>query len=134
MSQEKRLEKIEKDKLPLLYRVLLKVPFPAINTSVTIPSGIFWAMIVPVFIILELFLNLYLLLAFSFPINILLVFVFPVVLFVIFIRITMDRFINWWNSAVVGGYTPREIRKVLEEYLALRKDKNKKDASDRKTT
>jgi hypothetical protein len=127
MSKEKRLERIDRKKLPLFYKVILKLPFPTISTPINIPSGIFWAMIAPIFIILEFFLNIYLLIGFSFPINILLVCIFPVAFLVIFIRATMNRFIDWWNSAVVGGYVQREIKKVLEEYMALRKDKDKKD-------
>jgi hypothetical protein len=124
MEQEK-LEKIDREKLPLFYRLLLKVPIPSISTSIDISSGIFWAVIFPIFLFLDFFLNIYFLVGFSFPINIFLVCVVPVAILVIFVRVTIDRFINWWNSAVVGGYTQRELKKVLQEYLALRENKDK---------
>lgn len=126
MEQEK-FEKIDREKLPLFYRLLLKVPIPSIGTSIDIPSGIFWAVILPIFLTLDFFLNIYFLIGFSFPINIFLMCVVPVAILLIFVRVTIDRFINWWNSGVVGGYTQRELKKVLQEYLALRenKDKNK---------
>jgi hypothetical protein len=124
MEQEK-FEKIDREKLPLFYRLLLKVPIPSINTTIDISSGIFWAVIFPIFLFLDFFLNIYFLIGFSFPINIFLVCVVPVAILVIFVRVTIDRFINWWNSAVVGGYTQRELKKVLQEYLALRENKDK---------
>jgi hypothetical protein len=124
MEQEK-FAKIDREKLPLFYRLLLKVPIPSISTSIDISSGIFWAVIFPIFLFLDFFLNIYFLVGFSFPINIFLVCVVPVAILVIFVRVTIDRFINWWNSAVVGGYTQRELKKVLQEYLALRENKDK---------
>jgi hypothetical protein len=128
MSQENRIERIDRKRLPLFYRLVLKIPVPAIITSVNIPSGIFWAIIFPIFIFLDFFLNIYFLIAFSFPDNVIMFCVVPVVILLIFVRLTADRFIDWWNSAVVGGYTPRELREVLEEYGALRKRKSKKPA------
>jgi hypothetical protein len=101
------------------------VPIPSISTTIDISSGIFWAVIFPIFLFLDFFLNIYFLIGFSFPINIFLVCVVPVAILVIFVRVTIDRFINWWNSAVVGGYTQRELKKVLQEYLALRENKDK---------
>src|SRR5271157_5486910 len=86
MGQERKLEKIDRKKLPLFYKIILKLPFPAISDSINIPSGIFWAIIVPIFM-----------------------------------------FIDWWNSAVVGGYVQREVKKVLEEYMAMRGSKDKKE-------
>lgn len=124
MEREK-FEKIDREKLPLFYRLLLKVPIPSISTLIDIPSGIFWAIIFPIFLFLDFFLNIYFLIGFSFPINIFLVCVVPVAILAIFVRVTIDRFINWWNSAVVGGYTQRELKKVLQEYLALRENKDK---------
>jgi hypothetical protein len=124
MEQEK-FEKIDREKLPLFYRLLLKVPIPSISITIDISSGIFWAVIFPIFLFLDFFLNIYFLIGFSFPINIFLVCVVPVAILVIFVRVTIDRFINWWNSAVVGGYTQRELKKVLQEYLALRENKDK---------
>jgi hypothetical protein len=124
MEQEK-FEKIDRERLPLFYRLLLKVPIPSISITIDISSGIFWAVIFPIFLFLDFFLNIYFLIGFSFPINIFLVCVVPVAILVIFVRVTIDRFINWWNSAVVGGYTQRELKKVLQEYLALRENKDK---------
>jgi hypothetical protein len=129
MSQEKKFQRIDREKLPLFYRFIMKIPIPAISTSIDIPSGIFYAIIFPIFVFLDFFLNIYFLIGFSFPINIFLVCVVPVVILVIFVRVTADRFINWWNSCVVGGYAQRDVKEVLKEYLALRENKAKEETT-----
>ena len=123
MSTEKRLERIDRKRLPLFYRLVLKIPMPAVFTSVNIPAGIFWAIIVPIFIFLDIFADMYLLLALSFPTNVVMVCAVPIATLLIFVRLNADRFIDWWNSAVVGGYTQRELKQVLTEYMALREQK-----------
>ena len=125
MSQDGKLQRIDRDKLPLFYRLILRIPIPTISTSVDIPSGIFYAIILPIFLFMDFFLNIYFLIVFSFPVNIVLFCVVPVAILVIFIRLTADRFINLWNSSVVGGFAQREIKEVLKEYLALRENKGK---------
>jgi len=129
MSQEKKLQRIDREKLPLFYRLILKIPIPTISTFIDIPSGIFYVIILPIFIFLEFLLNIYFLIGFSFPINIFLVCVVPVVVLAIFVRLTADRFISWWNSAVVGGYVQRDVREVLKEYLDLQEDKPKTETT-----
>jgi hypothetical protein len=125
MGQEEKLQKIDRDKLPLLYRLILKIPMPAISSSVDIPSGIFYAIILPIFLFLDFFLNIYFLISFSFPVNVLLFLAIPFATLMVFIRVNADRFINLWNSSVVGGFTPREVKEVLKEYLAMRGNKPK---------
>jgi hypothetical protein len=130
MSQERKLEKIDRNKLPLFYRFILKIPLPAINMSLNVPNGIFWAIILPIFVFLDFFVNIYFLIAFSFPVNIILFCVVPVAILVVFIRVTVDRFINLWNS-MLGGYAQRETEEILKEYLALRKNNDKKKTTSR---
>jgi len=130
MSQDGKLQRIDRDKLPLFYRLILKIPIPPISTSVNIPSGIFYAIILPIFIFLDFFLNIYFLISFSFPVNIILFCVVPVAILVIFIRVTAERFINLWNSSVVGSFAQREIKEVLKEYLALRKNNGKEETTN----
>jgi hypothetical protein len=129
MSQEKKLQKIDREKLPLFYRFILKIRIPAISTSIDIPSGIFYTIILPIFVFLDFLLNIYFLIDFSFPINIFLVCVVPVVILAIFVRVTANRFVNWWNSSVVGGYVQRDVKEVLKEYLALQENKAKEETT-----
>jgi|SRR5271157_625322 len=125
MSQDNRLEKIDRKKLPFIYKVILKLPFPETSKSINVPSGIFWAIIVPIAMILDFYVNIYFIVKLSFPINVIMICTVPFAILVIFVRATADRFINWWNSAVAGGYVQREIENVLDEYLAARENKQK---------
>ncbi|MDI6806116.1 MAG: hypothetical protein QMD20_05595 [Candidatus Bathyarchaeia archaeon] len=124
MSEEK-LKKIDKNKLPFFYRLILKIP--GANYIESVSSGIFWALIVPIFLVLEFFLNLFLLLLFPFPINIALASITPVAILIIFVRISLERFINWWNLNVGESSFEWNIKETMQEYLAMLKEKEQNE-------
>jgi hypothetical protein len=124
MSEEK-LKKIDKNKLPFFYRLILKVP--GANLIGSSSSGIFWAIIVPIFLVLEFFLNLFLLLYFPFPINIVLTSIIPVVILIVFVRISLERFINWWDLNVGESSFKWNVEETMQEYLAIL---NKKEENE----
>jgi hypothetical protein len=124
MSEEK-LKKIDKNKLPFFYRLILKVP--GANLIGSSSSGIFWAIIVPIFLVLEFFLNLFLLLYFPFPINIVLTSIIPVAILIVFVRISLERFINWWNLNVGESSFKWNVEETMQEYLAIL---NKKEENE----
>jgi hypothetical protein len=121
---EGKLKKIDRDKLPLFYRLVLKIPG---TDSLGNFGGIFWSIIVPIFLILEFFLNIFLLLFFPFPINVVLTSSIPVAVFIIFIRINIERFINWWNATVEKSSLEWNPEKTMQEYLSLLEKKKKKN-------
>ncbi|MGB9740993.1 hypothetical protein C0195_01175 [Candidatus Bathyarchaeota archaeon] len=118
------LNEIDKTKLPLFYRLILKVP--GVDFLVSSSSGIFWAIIVPIFLILEFFLNFMLLILFPFPINIFLASIIPVAILLVCVRISLERFINWWNLNV-GNNFKWDVEQSMQEYLTLLKKKEGKD-------
>jgi hypothetical protein len=122
MSKED-LNEIDKSKLPFFYRLIMKVP--GVDFLVSSSSGIFWAIIVPIFLIFEFFLNFMLLVLFPFPINILLASIIPGVILLIFVRISLERFINWWNLNV-GSNFKWDVEQSMQEYLTLLKKREKK--------
>ncbi|MEM3759938.1 MAG: hypothetical protein QXZ02_02355 [Candidatus Bathyarchaeia archaeon] len=122
---EEKLRKINKSELPFFYRLILKIH--GANYIESVSSGIFWAIVVPIFLFLEFFLNLFLLLLFPFPINIALASIIPVAVLIIFIRISLERFINWWNLNVRESSFEWNIKETLQEYLAMLKEKEKKE-------
>jgi hypothetical protein len=124
MSEEK-LKKIDKNKLPFFYRLILKVP--GANLIGSSSSGIFWAIVVPIFLVLEFFLNLFLLLYFPFPINIVLTSIIPVAILIVFVRISLERFINWWNLNVGESSFKWNVEETMQEYLAIL---NKKEENE----
>jgi hypothetical protein len=109
--------------LPLFYRLILKIP--GVNRLEN-ASGIFWAVIVPIFIFSDSILNFYLFIGFSFPYNYLLVAVFPILLFLVFLRVGLERFINFWNLNFVRSRLDWDVGKLTKEYVNLIRKKGKK--------
>ena len=110
---------------PFFYRLILKDPTS--NFLESSSSGVFWDIVVPIFLVLEFFLNLFLLVVFPFPINIVLTSIIPVAVLIIFIRISLERFINWWNLNVGENSFKWDVEKTVQEYLAMLKKKEKNE-------
>jgi hypothetical protein len=123
MSEDK-LKEINKEKLPWFYRLILKLPLVYLVENA---SGVFWSIVAPIFLILEFFLSMALLLFFPFPTNIILTAIIPVVVFLIFVRISLERFINLWNLIVGKSGFKWDIEKIMQEYIALLKEKEKEN-------
>ncbi|MEM2779770.1 MAG: hypothetical protein QW791_02695 [Candidatus Bathyarchaeia archaeon] len=68
--------------------------------------------------------ELFLLISFSFPINIILVSVIPTIMLALFVKISLRRFLNWWNANFGESRFNWNIEKALDEYLSiLKKDR-----------
>jgi len=119
---ESKVKELDRNELPWYYRLILKIP--AADFLENISSGLFWAMIVPIFLGLESFLALFLLLYFPFPMNVGMALVIPVVILVMFLRISLERFLNYWNGTVKDSQE-WNIDKTMPEYLELLKKRNK---------
>jgi hypothetical protein len=122
---EQKFKKIDRDKLPLIYRLILKVPGAEFLENCS--SGIFWAIVMPVFLTIEFFLNMFILVYFWFPLNIVLALIIPTTIFLIFVRISLQRFINWWNSEVASQGFKWNLEEKIQEYLAMLKNKEEKE-------
>lgn len=121
MSKEE-LKKIDSKKLPYFHRLLLKIP--GANLLANSSSGVFWAIVVPIFMSLEFFLSLFLLIAFSFPTNVVLAAIVPSFVLVAFLRISLERFINWWNATIDPSLEWNAEKKV-QDYIDLIRRKKK---------
>ena len=115
MSKNQKLKRIEEKDLPIPYRFLIKIPLKSLGSS----SGIFWALVCPILLLLNFFFDFFILVYFPFPINIILALVVPAVVFILFVRVILERFINWWNNFVVSGYVKKDLEEVLDEYITL---------------
>jgi hypothetical protein len=81
--------------------------------------------LVPIFLILGSFLNISLLVFFPFQMNTVLELIIQVAVLLVFLRVSLERFINWWNSAVDDSFE-WNIYKSMPEYLELLKKKEKR--------
>lgn len=115
----KKSEKLE-DELPWFYRLVLKLPFPSQSLPENL-QGIFWAIIVPIFITLEFFIAIFLLILFPFPINIFFAGSIPAVIFLIFVKVQLQRLINMWNAEVKQRHFKWDLDKISKEYFSLLK-------------
>jgi len=97
---EEILERIDVAKLPLFYRLVLRLPMLSMDSLSDSLQGAVWAIILPASMFLIPALSLLLLVLFPFPVNAILVVIIPSVVFVIFLRVILERFINTWNAMV----------------------------------
>lgn len=109
------LKRLEVRNLPWYFRLLLKIP--AVNLLGNVSSGLFWALVVPIFMALESFLTLFLLIYFAFPVNVAFAAIIPAFLLLAFMRISLERFLNWWNSSVADTKFDWDIDRDLPGYL-----------------
>lgn len=124
--EKQELKQLNKDSLPWFYRLLLRIPMA--NMFEGASSGIFWAIIVPCFLVVEFFLSMFLLLYFVFPINIIIAGIVPATIFLIFVRISLERFINWWNASIDTGFK-WNVERMAQEYIdSLKPKKEEKEA------
>jgi len=113
---EEEFKRIEENDLPWFYRLILKVPGTDFLESA---GGIFWGILIPIFLIAEFFLGLYLFIAFTFPINIILTSSIPTLTFILFVKISLKRFINWWNATFRESGFKWDVEKTVEEYINM---------------
>lgn len=121
---ESRSRKIDRSKLPWFYRLILKVPGGDFLEHHT--SGIFWAVVVPVFLILFVSLDLFLLLLFTFPTNVILAAATQTVLVLVFARVMVERSLNLMSS-MVQNPIEWNVNDTVPEYLELLKKKEEKN-------
>jgi len=131
------LSKEELEKIPLRYRwllkVLLRLPNPRIPffvvKRITWFEGIFWALVVPVSLILYFFFSVwftaFLALHVAFPLNWIVGLLIPAVFLVFFLRIEVERTILWWRHIHAQSEEWDVGKRVaeLEEIFRRRKSK-----------
>lgn len=110
----------------LLIRLFLKLPNPSLPFFILkhFPEfeGIFWALVMPIFMAMYVYLFLWLIpfltLTVGFPLNIIFGYAIPAIIFVFFLRIQLERTILWWRNI---HKKPREWQtsKRVEELIEL---------------
>jgi len=121
---ENKSKEFSMDKLPWFYKLILKIPGTDFLESA---GGIFWGIMVPIFMSLNAYLTLFLLVFFPFPINVILIATIPITILLIFIKIILERFINWWNSVFGKSRFEWNVEKAVQEYISLLKKKEEKN-------
>ena len=126
--EKQELRQLNRDSLPWFYRLLLRIPMA--NMFEGASSGIFWAIIVPCFLAVEFILSIFLLVYFVFPINIIIAGIVPATIFLIFVRISLERFINWWNASIDTSFK-WNVERMAQEYIdSLKPKKEEKEEKE----
>jgi len=120
----KLLASIDRAKLPWFYRLILKVPGARFLENA---SGVFWALIVPLFLFMNMLASLFILVNLPFPSNILVSAITPIAALLIFVKLSLDRFISFWNSTISKSYFEWNIDRTIEEYISILKRKERKE-------
>ena len=123
----KSVQRIDRRRLPIFYKLILKLPLVERLESA---SGIFWALIVPPFVFLVIPMSLYLLWVFPFLINLVLTGIVPTSLFVLFVKLSLERFINFWNVSIAHPSLKWDVEETVKGYVSLLKEQRKKETQE----
>jgi len=110
--------KSDEDKLPWIYRLILKLPKISVE-SFSDFQGIYWTIVIPLFLVGEFFLSLFLLTAIPFPTNFVVASVIPITIFVVFVKVQLERFMNWRNLTFRSEPMEWDVKEATEEYIKL---------------
>lgn len=115
------------DELPLVYRLILKIPRINLDNLSVEVSGLFWVLILPLFMTGEFLINLLLLTCVSFPFNYASVIIFNFTITLFIIRILVERTLNSEKALLAEGHFEWKVEETFNSYLKLlkRKDEEK---------
>lgn len=114
-----KLQKIDKNKLPIFFRLLLSLPNVKLQSLPGIMQGMFWAVILPLFLGTEALVTFCLISFLPPPINLIATLAIPAVIFIAFVKIALDRFIVWWNGLVSCQTQQWNVSEKVTEYTEL---------------
>jgi len=123
---EEKLEKIDKQKLPLLYRLILKLPNMRVESLPHVIQGLFWGIVLPLLIGVEVLVSFFLLFLPP-PANLIALTIIPAAILIIFVKTMLQRFINWWNGFVSSQTYKWNVTQALDEYKDLLEKQNAKN-------
>ncbi|MEM1551142.1 MAG: hypothetical protein QXO15_05370 [Nitrososphaerota archaeon] len=130
---KKKFGKEEEISVPLFYRIILKVPKLTLD-SVTENEkfqAIFWAAILPSFLICDLLLNMLFITVLSFPLNFLSVIIVNGVIVLFILRILVERALNSEKAYYSEGFH-WNFEKYLDDYLHLINRESEEKSKDDK--
>jgi hypothetical protein len=108
----------EKDELPWFYRFLLKIPFVRAATVFGEYEGVYWAIVLPLLMVMEFVVSFFLLLCLPFPVNIIATGIIPAFTLVIFIRVQLERFLNL-VSTMTQTVRKWDVAEAIDDYVRL---------------
>ncbi|MEM2703276.1 MAG: hypothetical protein QXR45_08955 [Candidatus Bathyarchaeia archaeon] len=110
----------ENENMPLFYRVILKIPKLDLETISKSERfhGVFWAAILPSFILGDIFLNMLFLVILNFPFNVLSVIVVNTIFILLILRILIERALRTEKALLSQGFD-WNFEKSFRDYISL---------------
>jgi hypothetical protein len=117
--------------MPLWCKILLRVPELDLGGFGERFQGIFWIILVPVFLFCDFFMNLYVVMALSFPLNFVIFFFTNIVIATFLLRILVERTLQAQEAIFNEESFQWNVESSFKEYLSILNKKNaKKDAEE----
>ena len=117
-------EKTEEHDLPLIYRLILKLPNLSLGSFSDKFQGYFWIVVVPVFAFCNGIVNLLLFVELPVPFNVILSLLYSVTVAALFIRVLIERELNTEKAILGQGGFRWNVDKACEEYVDILKKKH----------
>jgi hypothetical protein len=119
------------EELPLVYRLILKIPKISLDDVSMKISGLFWILILPIFMISEFLVNLLLLTCMSFPFNYASIIVFNSAIALLIIRVLVERTLNAEKALLSEGHFKWNVEEIFDSYLeSLKRNEKEKSESE----
>jgi len=116
-------ENERRQNVPLWCRVLLRIPQLNLDVFGERFQGIFWMIILPVFLICDFFMNLLVLTWLSFPFNLALLLFANLLIVLFLLRILVDRALQAQEAILNQGRFRWDIEGSFKEYLSILNEK-----------
>jgi ABC-type transport system involved in cytochrome bd biosynthesis fused ATPase/permease subunit len=116
-------ENERRQNVPLWCRVLLRIPQLDLGVFGERFQGIFWMIILPVFLICDFFMNLLVLTWLSFPFNLALLLFANLLIVLFLLRILVDRALQAQEAILNQGRFRWDIEGSFKEYLSILNEK-----------
>jgi hypothetical protein len=120
LKMGEEIEEVDEKKLPWIYRLIMKIPKISLDSAPGWFHGIYWAILIPIFLAFEFLLSMLLLIFLPFPLNIVVVCIIPLAVLIFFVRIMLERDINWWRATFAKPFK-WDVEKATKEYISLLK-------------
>ncbi|MGD0029359.1 MAG: hypothetical protein ABSC91_10525 [Candidatus Bathyarchaeia archaeon] len=115
--------------IPLFYRLVLKFPRLTLDGFSDRIQGLFWALILPLFVFCDVIINLLLIGFLPFPFNLLSMILFTSVILMLILRVLIERELNIRKAIVKDTRFRWDVETSFQEYAELlQKRRREKEA------
>lgn len=109
----------EDSEIPLLYRIILRFPRLSIDGFSDRFQGLFWALILPIFVVSDTMATLLLMVCLPFPLNFISVVTLTSMILMFMLRIFVERELNMRRAIVEEGRFRWNVETAIQEYAQL---------------